>query len=207
MFYIDDYNEGGITGAPPTNEDPGKLTQLTEEAKRFWYLAGITVAEDYKAVKDLLAKHNIQVTDPKDAINAMTDMWSTDFWQPFLKDLAPLMAETIGPKFPELLADESGFDLGQAINATAQIGSAVAGGVASSKDAKAAQASANAIALKAQYDLQIAREQNAATAANEKATTNRIIIISVILFILIALAIIAFVVWKKNQNAETENNK
>lgn len=100
MFYIDDYNSKTITNSPPKREDKIALDKAkkdmdTRQLSIFWYLAGITIANNFTEVKSLLSKYGYNVVNEEDAAVAMSDMLGTAKWAKFVSDFGSIMENTV----------------------------------------------------------------------------------------------------------------
>ena len=100
MFYIDDYNSKTITSTPPKREDKIALDKAkkdidTRQLSIFWYLSGITIANNFTEVKSLLNKYGYDVVNEEDASVAMSDMLGTAKWAKFVSDFGSIMENTV----------------------------------------------------------------------------------------------------------------
>ena len=164
MFYIDDYNSKAIIDTLPfpvkkatasateiVKADPKVSAGAENSFRYFWFLVGATVGQHYTVVDKVLTdKYHIVTTDPADAVTAITDMYGTERFVPFLKDIFPLLEDVSEDNPPNVAniatTDENGF----AIALIAAIG-AVAGGAlglaSSAKNAKGQKEAARSNAL------------------------------------------------------------
>ena len=100
MFYIDDYNSKTITSTPPKREDKIALDKAkkdidTRQLSIFWYLSGITIANNFTEVKSLLNKYGYDVVNEEDASVSMSDMLGTAKWAKFVSDFGSIMENTV----------------------------------------------------------------------------------------------------------------
>lgn len=206
MIYVDTYDSKAITNAPPSKSVPIP-GDSSEALKYFWYAIGVTIAENYNTVKNLIAKQGLIVDDKADAVKAITDMWGTKKWDPFLKDITPVVADTLETKHPELLPEESpsGGWVTAVIQAVGSIGTGVAGAVSSDKQLQASKAQAQATALQGIAGVVAEKEKAKAEIAKAQSSEKRALIYVLIALIFVIGAIIAIVVYKKRQQRVISN--
>jgi hypothetical protein len=165
----------------------------------FWYLAGVTIGYNYEEVKVLLSKYGYDVSNEQDAATAIAEMIGTPKWTKFLLEFGNLIEESVDESVFNKLedgAEESSF-VAALIGAIGAIGGSSLGLAKSSKDKKAAEVNAkaamfagitNVLAEKQRVDAE--RER---TLREEKKSTIWIVIAVVV----VLLAIIGFVVYKR----------
>ena len=204
MIYIDDYNSKVISNGPPKKEDKAMLADTKKQMDSrqqaiFWYLSGVTIGYNYEEVKVLLSKYGYDVSNEQDAATAIAEMIGTPKWTKFLLEFGNLIEESVDESVFKKLedgAEESSF-VAALIGAIGAIGGSSLGLAKSSKDKKAAEVNAkaamfvgitNVLAEKQRVDAE--REK---TLREEKKSTIWIVISVVV----VLLAIIGFVVYKR----------
>ena len=106
MFYIDDYNSKAIVNRPPQKQQkftPEQKQEQNDVLNLFWYTMGVTIAENFDAMKNLLNKYGYSVNTEQEATTAINNMAfgkDTKRWQSFLNDASSLMNKTLDSKFP-----------------------------------------------------------------------------------------------------------
>lgn len=105
MFYIDDYNSKAIVNRPPKREKftPEEKQKQDDMLNLFWYTMGVTIADNFDAMKNILNKYGFSVSTEQEAATAVNNMAfdkNTKRWQSFLNDASGLMNKTLDSKFP-----------------------------------------------------------------------------------------------------------
>lgn len=212
MFYIDDYNSKAIIDTLPfpvkkaVNEatgtvtaDPKKPAANQNAFKYFWFVIGATVGQHYEVVDKVLSdKYHIVTTDPNDAVSAITDMYGTDRFVPFLKDIFPLM-EDVSEDFPQNPnTEESGFVVALIAGAAAVIGGAF-GLAGKNKELKAQKEAAKANAITGLSTIIAEKEKTKAELIKQQGSERKLLIIGIISLILITGIIAAIIIYKRNK--------
>lgn len=210
MIYIDDYNNTAILDKLPFTKkteankgsnldsvDPG----MSENAFRyFWFLMGATIADHYESIdKILVDKYQIVTTDPADAASAVTDMYGSDRFVPFLKDIYPLIEDTVEGNYPNIKVEETGF-VGALI---AGIAAVVSGGLAlagKAKEKQGASAIAKSNALLGVSAVMAEKEKARLEQIKQQGEERKVLIIGIIVVILISMIIAGFVIYNRNKS-------
>lgn len=213
MIYIDDYNNTAIldklpfTKKPVANKesnldsiDPG----VNENAFRyFWFLIGATIGEHYESVdKILVDKYQIVTTDPADAVNAVTDMYGTERFLPFIKDIYPLIEDAVDGKYPELKTDESGFVpivVAAIIGGVATLGGGGLALAGKNKDKKGTEAVAKSNALLGLSNMMAEKEKARLEAIKQQGQERKTLIIGIIVIIVFTMLIAGIVIYNRTK--------
>jgi hypothetical protein len=206
MFYIDDYNSKTITSSPSKKEDVKELTKtkfemIKQQLAAFWFLAGVTIVDKFKDVKELLSKHGYMVSDQQDAASAIADMVGTAKWTKFVKDFSEIIEDKVDETIVDVDTKEDKEENSFAGLTVAIIGAAGAlasgslGLASSSKHQKAAKESAKAqmfsgiaATIAAKEAAKVERER----IASEKQKQIVWIVVSVIIVLGIIIGIIIY---------------
>lgn len=204
MYYIDDYNSKAVSNTPPQKKLVAKLKQVSEESKKaqldaFWNLMGITIAERFDDVKELLARYGYIVVNEEDAAVAIAEVWGTPKWMDFVDEVSALIESTIDDQLLENLApktDESSF-VAAIIGAVGAIAGGSLGLASSSKQLKASKENAKTQMLASLAGVQMERER--AATEREKAKSEKTKALYWILgIVIIAITIIvAIIIYKR----------
>jgi hypothetical protein len=165
MYYIDDYNSKAVTNTPPQREMIAKLKQANSEVQKaqmdaFWNLMGITIAENFDDVKEILSRYGYNVVNEEDAAVAISEVWATPKWLDFVKEISLLIEETVDEKLSDILpkTEESSW-----IEAVIQAVGSITGGslqlAASNKQLKATKENAKAQMITALAEVQAERQK------------------------------------------------
>ena len=102
MFYIDDYKSKTVVNAPPGYKEKQEQRKQHENdvLNLFWYSIGVTIAEQFDSVKELLSRYGHTVSTEEEAATAITDIVHTSRWPKFVEGMAPLLHKTVDNKFP-----------------------------------------------------------------------------------------------------------
>lgn len=209
MYYIDDYNSKAVTNAPPQRQMVAKLKQVSDESKKaqldaFWNLMGITIAERFEDVKELLAQYGYVVANEEDAAVAISEIWATPKWMDFVKSAGILIESTIDNQLLQNLApktDEASF-VGAIIAAVGAIVGGSLGLASSNKQLKATKENAKTQMIAAIAGVQMERER--AATEREKANAGKTKALYWILGItIISIVIIVAIIIYKRKSATT----
>lgn len=106
MFYIDDYNSKAIVNRPPQKQQkftPEQKEKQNDMLNLFWYTMGVTIAEKFDSMQNILNKYGFSVSTEQEATTAVNTMAfgkDTKRWQSFLNDVSGMMNDTLDAKFP-----------------------------------------------------------------------------------------------------------
>jgi len=166
MYYIDDYNSKAVTNTPPQRQLVAKLKQANAEMQKaqmdaFWNLMGITIAENFDDIKEILASYGYNVVNEEDAAVAISEVWATPKWLDFVKEVSLLIEETVDKKIAQITlpaTEESSW-----IQAVIQAVGSITGGslqlASSNKQLKATKENAKAQMITALAEVQAERQK------------------------------------------------
>jgi hypothetical protein len=205
MYYIDDYNSKAVTNTPPQRQMVAKLKQANTENQKaqmsaFWNLMGITIAENFDDIKEILSRYGYNVINEEDAAVAISEVWATPKWLDFVKDASLLIEETVDEKLSDILpkTDESSW-----IEAVIQAVGSITGGslqlAASNKQLKATKENAKATMITALAQVQAERQKVEAEKLRSEGATGKTAIWIVGITIACIAVIVAIVVYKKRR--------
>ncbi len=102
MFYIDDYKSKPVVNAPPgfKEKQEQKKQHENDVLNLFWYSIGVTIAEQFDSVKNLLGRYGHNVSSEEEAATAVTDILHTKRWPKFVEEMSPFINKTVDKKFP-----------------------------------------------------------------------------------------------------------
>ncbi len=216
MFYIDDYNSKAIIDTLPfpvkkaVNEvtgtavtaDPKKPAGSQNAFKYFWFLIGATVGQHYEVVDKVLSdKYHIVTTDPSDAVTAITDMYGTERFLPFLKDIFPLL-EDVAEDFPQNPVSTKPEESGMGGGITEAIASVVSAGLnfgSASKNLKGTKEIAKSNAITGLSTIIAEKEKTKAELLKQQGSERRLLIIGIISLIFISALIAAIIIYRRNK--------
>lgn len=204
MYYIDEYNSKAVSNTPPQKKLVAKLKQANTETKKaqmdaFWNLMGITIAERFDDIKDILARYGYKVVNEEDAAVAISELWSTPQWLDFVKDIGLLIESTIDEKLLESSlpqTEESSWV--QAV--IAAVGSITGGSLAlasSNKQLKATKENAKSSMISSIAQVQAEREKVEAERLKAEGGTKRVIYWVVGITIVSLAIIIAIIIYRR----------
>lgn len=206
MFYIDEYDSKTITNTPPKREDKIVLSKAkknmdTKQLSIFWYLSGITIANNFTEVKSLLGKYGYNVVNEEDAAVAMSDMLGTAKWAKYINDFAGIMEGTIDERIINQISssDDAGW-IEALISAVSSISSSTLNVPSSVKELQATKEKAKSQMISG-ISAMLSQKENEKRLINAKIEKKNNTI-KIIIAIVIALAIIAYFIYKNKQNKE-----
>lgn len=199
MYYIDDYNSKTVSNNPPKKKMLDKLKKINQQSKKeqlnaFWKIVGVTIAENFEDVKELLARYGYRVVNEEDAAVAIADIWKTPKWLDFVKELSILVESTVDEKLVENLlpnTDESSW-VAALIGAVGALGGGALGLASSKNEAAAASENAKAQMIAAVEQARLERERMEAERLRIKSQEKRTVVW--VIGILVALVVIAIIV-------------
>lgn len=199
MYYIDDYNSKTVSNNPPKKKMLDKLKKINQQSKKeqlnaFWKVVGVTIAENFEDVKELLARYGYRVVNEEDAAVAIADIWKTPKWLDFVKELSILVESTVDEKLVENLlpnTDESSW-VAALIGAIGALGGGALGLASSKNEAAAASENAKAQMIAAVEQARLEKERMEAERLRIKSQEKRTVIW--VIGILVALVVIAIIV-------------
>ena len=206
MYYIDDYNSKAVTNTPPQRQMVAKLKQANTENQKaqmnaFWNLMGITIAEKFEDIKEILSRYGYNVVNEEDAAVAISELWTTPKWLDFVKDASFLIEETVDEKLDNTIlpnTDESSW-----VEAVIKAVGSITGGslqlAASNKQLKATKENAKATMITALAGVQAERQKVEAERLRSEGATGKTAIWIVGITIACIAVIVAIVVYKKRQ--------
>jgi hypothetical protein len=206
MYYIDDYNSKAVTNTPPQRQMVAKLKQANTENQKaqmnaFWNLMGITIAEKFEDIKEILSRYGYNVVNEEDAAVAISELWTTPKWLDFVKDASFLIEETVDEKLDNTIlpkTEESSW-----VEAViAAVGSIVGGSLSlasSNKQLKATKENAKATMITALAQVQVERQKVEAEKLRSEGATGKTAIWIVGITIACIAVIVAIVVYKKRK--------
>lgn len=206
MFYIDEYDSKTITNTPPKREDKIVLSKAkknmdTKQLSIFWYLSGITIANNFTEVKSLLGKYGYNVVNEEDAAVAMSDMLGTAKWAKYINDFGGIMEGTIDERIINQISssDDAGW-IEALISAVSSISSSTLNVPSSVKELQATKEKAKSQMISG-ISAMLSQKENEKRLINAKIEKKNNTI-KIIIAIVIALAIIAYFIYKNKQNKE-----
>lgn len=199
MYYIDDYNSKTVSNNPPKKKMLDKLKKINQQSKKeqlnaFWKVVGVTIAENFEDVKELLARYGYRVVNEEDAAVAIADIWKTPKWLDFVKELSILVESTVDEKLVENLlpnTDESSW-VAALIGAIGALGGGALGLASSKNESAAASENAKAQMIAAVEQARLEKERMEAERLRIKSQEKRTVIW--VIGILVALVVIAIIV-------------
>ena len=199
MYYIDDYNSKTVSNNPPKKKMLDKLKKINQQSKKeqlnaFWKVVGVTIAENFEDVQELLARYGYRVVNEEDAAVAIADIWKTPKWLDFVKELSILVESTVDEKLVENLlpnTDESSW-VAAVIGAVGALGGGALGLAQSKQQAAAASENAKAQMIAAVEQARLERERMEAERLRIKSQEKRTVVW--VIGILVALVVIAIIV-------------
>ena len=206
MYYIDDYNSKAVTNTPPQRQMVAKLKQANTENQKaqmnaFWNLMGITIAEKFEDIKEILSRYGYNVVNEEDAAVAISELWTTPKWLDFVKDASFLIEETVDEKLDNTIlpnTDESSW-----VEAVIKAVGSITGGslqlAASNKQLKATKENAKATMITALAGVQAERQKVEAEKLRSEGATGKTAIWIVGITIACIAVIVAIVVYKKRK--------
>lgn len=206
MFYIDDYNSKTVTSTPPKREDKivldkAKKDMDTRQLSIFWYLSGITIANNFTEVKSLLSKYGYNVVNEEDSAVAMSDMLGTAKWAKYVSDFGSLMENTVDERIINQINSEDTGWIEALISAVSSISGSTLNVANSSKELQSTKEKAKTQMISG-VTAMLSQKEKTKAVEKTKVETKRNNIIKIIIAIVIVLAIIAYFLYKKRQNKE-----
>lgn len=208
MIYIDDYNSKAISNTPPksTKKLVDKLKAMTNEKRKeqlnaFWQLVGITIAENYDDVKELLSRYGYKVVNEEDSAVAISDLWGKPKWMDFLNEISILIESTIDEKLVENIlpqSDESSW-IAAAISAVGSIAGGSLGLATSKKQADAAKETAKGQMISAIAQVNAEKQKQKTELAKVKAEETKMMYWIVGILIIVVAIIITVVIIKRRK--------
>ena len=205
MIYIDDYSSKAITNSPPKKEDRIELAKAKTEMNgkqlaAFWYIAGVTIASNYKDVKELLSKYGYDVSNEHDAASAIANIYGTPKWIKFIAEFGDIIEASVDEN---LIIDSIGGEESSWVQALIAAVGAVASSsltlAKSSKDKKAAESNAKSAMFVGITNVLAEKEKVKAEKEKTMRESKSGIIWIVIAVLVVIGLIIGFVIYKKNK--------
>jgi len=211
MYYIDDYNSKTVSNNPPKKKMLDKLKKINQQSKQqqlnaFWQIVGVTIAENFEDVQELLARYGYRVVNEEDAAVAIADIWKTTKWLDFVNDLSVLVERTVDEKMVEILlpnTDESSW-VAAVIGAIGALGGGALGLASSKEQAAAASENAKAQMIAAMDQARMERERIEAEKLRIKAQEKRTVIwvVGILVALVIIVIIVAIIVRNRRQQKQ-----
>lgn len=197
MFYIDDYNSKTITNSPPKREDKIALDKAkkdmdTRQLSIFWYLSGITIANNFTEVKSLLSKYGYNVVNEEDAAVAMSDMLGTAKWAKFVSDFGSLMENTVDERIINQINSEDTGWIEALISAVSSISSSTLNVASSSKELQSTKEKAKTQMISGVTAMLSQNEKTKAVEKTKVETKKNTIWIIAVIIILILISIFIY---------------
>ena len=197
MFYIDDYNSKTITNSPPKREDKIALDKAkkdmdTRQLSIFWYLSGITIANNFTEVKSLLSKYGYNVVNEEDAAVAMSDMLGTAKWAKFVSDFGSIMENTVDERIINQINSEDTGWIEALISAVSSISSSTLNVASSSKELQSTKEKAKTQMISGVTAMLSQNEKTKAVEKTKVETKKNTIWIIAVIIILILISIFIY---------------
>lgn len=197
MFYIDDYNSKTITNSPPKREDKIALDKAkkdmdTRQLSIFWYLSGITIANNFTDVKSLLNKYGYNVVNEEDAAVAMSDMLGTAKWAKYVSDFGNLMENTVDERIINQINSEDTGWIEALISAVSSISGSTLNVASSSKELQSTKEKAKTQMISGVTAMLSQNEKTKAVEKTKVETKKNTIWIIAVIIILILISIFIY---------------
>lgn len=197
MFYIDDYNSKTITNSPPKREDKIALDKAkkdmdTRQLSIFWYLSGITIANNFTEVKSLLSKYGYNVVNEEDSAVAMSDMLGTAKWAKYVSDFGSLMENTVDERIINQINSEDTGWIEALISAVSSISGSTLNIASSSKELQSTKEKAKTQMISGVTAMLSQNEKTKAVEKTKVETKKNTIWIIAVIIILIIISIFIY---------------
>jgi hypothetical protein len=197
MFYIDDYNSKTITNSPPKREDKIALDKAkkdmdTRQLSIFWYLSGITIANNFTEVKSLLNKYGYKVVNEEDAAVAMSDMLGTAKWAKYVSDFGSIMENTVDERIINQINSEDTGWIEALISAVSSISSSTLNVASSSKELQSIKEKSKTQMISGVTAMLSQNEKTKAVKKTKVETKKNILWIIAVIIVLILISIFIY---------------
>ncbi len=204
MFYIDDYNSKTITNSPPKREDKIALDKAkkdmdTRQLSIFWYLSGITIANNFTEVKSLLNKYGYKVVNEEDASVAMSDMLGTAKWAKYVSDFGSLIESTIDERIINQINSEDNGWIEALISAVSSISGSTLNVASSSKELQSTKEKAKTQMISGVTAMLSQNEKTKAVEKTKVETKKNTIWIIAVIIVLIIISIFIYRKYKADK--------